>query len=64
MAKMQLTAEPGRGVMFHVREKRNDRAPDLEGVCNLDGKLVRIAAWERTSKTGTAFLSLSVKWEE
>ena len=64
MPKMQLTAEPGRGVMFRTREKKNDRSPDLEGVCNLDGRMVRIVAWERTSGKGTPFWGLSVKWEE
>lgn len=47
------------GAIFIAREKKSDRHPDMTGECMVNGKMMRVAAWNKTSKGGTQYLSLS-----
>jgi uncharacterized protein (DUF736 family) len=49
-----------RGVLFR-QEKEQDNHPDYTGKINVQGKDFLLAAWIKTSKKGTKFMSLSVK---
>lgn len=48
------------GVLFKVREKRSEKAPDYTGKVQVDGEEYRLAGWIRTGKSGAKFLSLKV----
>jgi uncharacterized protein (DUF736 family) len=50
-----------RGVLFKESKKSSERSPDWRGTLNVNGDELEIAAWVKTSKKGTEFLSLSVK---
>ena len=49
-----------RGVLFK-NEKEQDNHPDYTGKINVAGKDFLLAAWIKTSKKGSKFMSLSVK---
>lgn len=49
-----------RGVLFNEKEVKSDKHPVMTGKLNVEGKEYRIAAWEKTSKTGSPFLSLAI----
>jgi hypothetical protein len=49
-----------RGVLFKGK-KEKETHPDYEGTINVDGKEFWLNAWLQTSKTGTKFMSLSIK---
>lgn len=49
-----------RGVLFDEEEVKSDSHPIKTGKLNVEGKEYRIAAWEKTSKTGSTFLSLAI----
>jgi hypothetical protein len=55
-----LSNEPGRGVLFRVRDKQNPKGPDLKGGLNLDGVEYQLAVWERESKRGVPYFSISI----
>lgn len=48
------------GVLFPVKEKRTEKAPDFTGSFNFGGKEVRLSAWKRKSQAGNMFLSIKV----
>lgn len=49
------------GVLFKNANKTNDKQPDYTGTVTVNGKELRIAAWENESKDKkTKFLKLSV----
>lgn len=54
-----LENKPGMGVLFH--RKADGNRPTLSGGCNIDGTEYEIAGWERTSKAGKEYISLSIK---
>jgi len=54
---MAYEHKEGQGSLFK-NEKQNDRQPDYKGTILIGGTTYEIAAWERTSQRGTAFLSL------
>jgi hypothetical protein len=54
-----LENKPGWGVLFH-REASGNR-PTLQGGVNIDGTEYELAGWQRTSKGGTEYISLSIK---
>jgi len=49
-----------RGAAFR-KDNANPKAPKFAGPLNVDGKDYEVSIWEKTSKNGDAFLSLSVK---
>jgi uncharacterized protein (DUF736 family) len=56
-----LNVDSGRIVLFRDRNKSNEKAPDLRGACNIDGRQYEVALWQRESKTGVKYLSGEVK---
>jgi uncharacterized protein (DUF736 family) len=54
-----LENKPGKGVLFHRRAEGNQ--PTLRGGVNIDGTEYELAGWEQTSKSGTEYISLSIK---
>ncbi len=48
------------GSLFINRNKSKDTAPDMTGDVTINGKKWRIAAWNKTSKGNTQYLSLSL----
>lgn len=45
-------------ILFYETDKKTDKSPDFTGTyTDQNGKEWRIAAWERTSKSGKNFLS-------
>jgi uncharacterized protein (DUF736 family) len=53
-----------RGTIFKNEKKSEEKHPDMNGSINVDGKDYWISGWKKTSKAGTAFLSLSVRAKE
>ena len=53
------TRKEGSGVIYPQREKRNPKGPDWKGELLIDGKLIKISGWFRTSQYGQ-FISLNV----
>ena len=49
------------GALFKNDKKGNDKAPDYRGELKVAGELHEIAAWLKVSKSGTKYMSLSVK---
>ena len=49
-----------RGAAFR-KDNANPKAPQFAGPLNVDGKDYEVSIWEKTSKNGDYFLSLSVK---
>jgi hypothetical protein len=49
-----------RGAAFR-KDNVNPKAPQFAGPLNVDGKDYEVSIWEKTSKNGDSFLSLSVK---
>ncbi len=50
-----------RGALFRVDEKRSENGPDFTGKLNVAGKDWELSAWERVSKAGKPYLSVSVR---
>ena len=50
-----------RGVLFKNDDKDEDNQPDYKGKINFGGQDCWLSAWIKTSKTGSKFMSLSVK---
>ena len=49
-----------KGVLFNEETKKSENHPDWTGKLDVEGKEYRIAAWERTTKTGQPILSLAI----
>ena len=56
---MAYEHKPGTGTLF-INTKTSETQPDLRGEINIDGKVIRIAAWKRQTKTGTDMYSIKV----
>jgi uncharacterized protein (DUF736 family) len=52
--------DTNKGILFNEEAKKSERSPDWTGKLDVEGKEYRIAAWERTTKTGTPILSLAI----
>ena len=48
------------GALFYEKEVKSERHPNMTGKLNVEGKEYRIAAWEKTSRSGDTFLSLAI----
>jgi hypothetical protein len=60
--KSKFVNKDGQGGLFKCKDKTNPKGPDYHGDLRLGGVDYRIAGWKRQStKTGEAFLSLSVE---
>jgi uncharacterized protein (DUF736 family) len=49
-----------KGVLFNEATKKSENHPEWTGKLDVEGKEYRIAAWERTTKTGQPILSLAI----
>jgi len=47
------------GSLFRNERKTEDKHPDWQGRCKISGMDLYVSAWEKTTKTGAPFLSLS-----
>lgn len=56
---MQHVPREGSGVLFVNSNKKNPKAPDWKGQMMIDGKIVRLSAWIKTSSHGQ-LLSIAV----
>ena len=52
------------GALFTNDRKETDNHPDLKGTINVDGQDYWISAWNKTSKAGNDYISLSVQKKE
>lgn len=48
------------GSLFENHEKKTDKHPDYKGSVRVNGVDFWVSAWDKTSKTGKQFISLSV----
>lgn len=48
-----------RGVLFPNKEKKKTTSADYEGNVNVEGIEKKIFAWEKTSRNGNKYISLS-----
>lgn len=56
--------DTNRGAMFFESDKESDRHPDYKGTINVDGKDYWLSAWDKVSKNGKNYISISVKLKE
>lgn len=52
--------QEGVGVLFQNDEKKHPKAPDMSGQIMIDGKVVKLAAWTRSTSSGKTLISLKV----
>ena len=57
----KFEVKPMTGSLFVNDKKKRENDPDYTGSVNVDGVEYRLSGWKKTAKTGTKFLSLSVK---
>jgi uncharacterized protein (DUF736 family) len=57
--KKQYEQKDMSGSLFINRNKTKDMSPDMTGDVKIDGHIYRIAAWNKSSKSGMQYLSLS-----
>ena len=50
-----------RGVLFPNDKKGNEARPDYTGDINVEGIEYRLSAWNKRSKAGSSFLSISIQ---
>lgn len=53
--------KPNTGVLFKNSYKESDQHSDFSGELDVNGQKFWLNGWRRVSKTGTKFLSLTVK---
>lgn len=61
---MAFELKEGQGSLFRNTKKSKDSQPEYQGECKINGVKYRIAGWMKESKTGTKWMSLSVKPDE
>ena len=49
------------GILFKNEKKTADNQPDYQGNCMVNGKMMDMAAWLKTSKNNKKFMSFSFK---
>ena len=57
---MAYEQKPNSGSVFPNDKKGNDKAPDLKGTFNINGKPYQIALWQRHGNKGT-FYSVAIQ---
>lgn len=55
---MSYEPKDGSGALFKNDKKGNENAPDYKGDILVAGKAYSLAAWLKTSKSGTKYMSL------
>jgi len=60
---MALNIENNQGLAFYNTKglMRNEKAPTFKGEIMLEGKRVKVAIWERQTKSGAKMLSMAVE---
>ena len=53
----------GRGFLFHVRNKKNGRAPDVYMRVMVDGREIKMVGWKRTDTRGDLYYTLEKEIE-
>ncbi len=53
--------DTNRGAMFDNNKAGNPNRPDYKGTINVEGTEYRISAWNKKSKGGVPFISMSVQ---
>lgn len=53
-----------RGTLFKNEKKESDSHADYNGSINIEGEEYWLNAWIKTSKSGSKFMSLSVKQKQ
>ena len=61
---MAYEHKPGTGTLFANDKKGNDKAPDAKGEFNLDGKIYKIACWNKTLPSGVEIQSLKIELKQ
>ena len=61
---MAYEHKPGTGTLFANDKKGNDKAPDVRGEFNLDGKIYKIAGWSKTLPSGVDIQSLKIELKQ
>lgn len=56
---MAYEQNPNSGSLFRNEKKNAPNQPDYEGNALVNGKSFRVAAWIKTSKNGTKYMSLA-----
>lgn len=59
MSGRPIECKEGQGVLFH--RKADGNRPTLSGACRVGDVDYEVAGWERTSKAGKEYISLSIK---
>jgi uncharacterized protein (DUF736 family) len=52
------------GALFFEQDPETERHPNYKGTINVDGKEYWLSAWDKVSKNGKNFISLSIKAKE
>ncbi len=60
----KFVQKPNSGSLFQNTEKKQDTHADYNGTINIEGKEYWINAWEKQTKSGNTYFSLSVKAKE
>ena len=55
----EFTINDMSGALFKNKDKKTDRHPDYTGQCVVNGELLRLSAWIKTSKAGNTYMSLA-----
>lgn len=50
----------GAGVLFQNDDKKHPKAPDMSGQIMINGQVVKLAAWTRSTSSGKTLISLKV----
>jgi len=61
---MAFQQKPNRGSLFRNDDKSKDEDRDYSGSLNVEGREYWLSGWINETKTGTKYLSLSVKPKE
>ena len=56
-----MSYDPGKGALFKNAQKLSDEQPDYRGEAKIDCKPHWINGWVQTAKSGTRYVSLSIK---
>jgi uncharacterized protein (DUF736 family) len=58
---MAYEHKPNSGSAFANKKKTTDNHPDFTGTAMIDGKMMDISIWMKTSAQGTEYFSLSFR---
>lgn len=58
---MSYEQKEGQGVLFTNDKQGNESRPDWKGIVTVNGAQMEIAAWNKASRAGAKYLSISIK---